>query len=93
MIKLIYSLYINSFRAVWQATEIHAFALLNTIYTSLPLATLTPYLPTLFQILLKRLQESVKDTKVTKYARHLIVSLNVFVQAHGSATLIQVTCQ
>ena len=61
-----------------QATEAYSFILLNSIFSNNPIETLSPFLPTIFNLLLMRLQESSKDSKVSKYSRYFLHSLCVF---------------
>jgi exportin-2 (importin alpha re-exporter) len=55
-----------------KSTESYAFKLLNIIIKHAPLNTLNPYLPTIFGLLLTRLQEHMKDTKTPKYCKLFI---------------------
>ena len=61
-----------------QGTEAYSFILLNSIFSNNPIETLSPFLPTIFNLLLMRLQESSKESKVSKYSRCFLHSLCVF---------------
>lgn len=61
-----------------QASEAYSFILLNSIFSNNPIETLSPFLPTIFNLLLMRLQESSKESKVSKYSRYFLHSLCVF---------------
>jgi len=61
-----------------QGTEAYSFILLNSIFSNNPIETLSPFLPTIFNLLLMRLQESSKESKVSKYTRCFLHSLCVF---------------
>ena len=54
---------------------------------ALVVATLQPFLPTIFNLLLQRMQASVKESKVVRFARLFIHSLCVFSAAYGPALL------
>lgn len=66
----------------------HAFSLLNSIYSHITIETLLPYLGTILNLLLMRLQESVKESKVTRYSKLFLHSLCVFCIAFPPQTLV-----
>jgi exportin-2 (importin alpha re-exporter) len=70
-----------------QATETYSFRLLNTLYACNPHSTLAPFLPTIFNLLLTRMQESVKESKKSRYCRLFLHSLCVFSAVYGPQAL------
>lgn len=67
----------------------YSFRLLNALFTCNPLATLSPYLPTIFNLLLHRMQETAKENKKARYCRLFLHSLCVFSAVHGPQVLCQ----
>jgi hypothetical protein len=51
---------------------------------------LNQYLPTIFQLLLRKLQDSMKVTKTPQFARHFIHTLTVFSKVFGASILYQI---
>ena len=70
-----------------KSTECYAFKLLNAIINCTPLSTLSPYLPTIFGLLLTRLQEHMKDTKTPKYCKSFVHTICFFAAIHGGQSL------
>jgi exportin-2 (importin alpha re-exporter) len=70
-----------------KSTESYAFKLLNAIINCTPLSTLNPYLPTIFGLLLTRLQEHMKDTKTPKYCKSFVHTICFFAAIHGGQNL------
>lgn len=70
-----------------KSTESYAFKLLNVIINCTPLSTLNPYLPTIFGLLLTRLQEHMKDTKTPKYCKSFVHTICFFAAIHGGQNL------
>ena len=70
-----------------KSTESYAFKLLNIIIKHAPLNTLNPYLPTIFGLLLTRLQEHMKDSKNPKYIKSFLHTLCFFAAIHGGQNL------
>lgn len=67
-----------------QANEVYAFNLLDTLVIHAPTATLTPFVPEIFKLLLHRMQESMKDTKTPRYCRLFIHTVCLFASMHGA---------
>ncbi len=67
----------------------YSFQLLNALFTCNPLATLQPYLPTIFNLLLQRMQASVKESKTVRFARLFLHALCVFTVAYGASVLCE----
>lgn len=65
----------------------YSFRLLNTLYSCGQHATLAQYLPTIFNLLLTRMQDSVKESKKTRYCRLFLHSLFVFATVFGPQAL------
>mmetsp|Transcript_30239 Transcript_30239/g.50587 ORF Transcript_30239/g.50587 Transcript_30239/m.50587 type:complete len:1000 (+) Transcript_30239:127-3126(+) len=72
-----------------KGTEIHAFKLLNSLYACNPLSTLMQYLPTIFNLLLQRMQATVKESKTARYCRLFIHSMCVFSVIYGPQPLCE----
>ena len=70
-----------------KSSESYAFKLLNSIIKSASINTLRPYLPTIFGLLLTRLQEHMKDTKTPKYCKSFLHTLCFFAAVHGGQNL------
>lgn len=71
-----------------KSSESYAFKLLNNIIKSASLNTLNPYLPTIFGLLLTRLQEHMKDAnKNPKYIKSFLHTLCFFAAVHGGQIL------
>jgi hypothetical protein len=70
-----------------QATEVYSFQLLNALYACNSLDTLRPFLPTVFNLLLHRMQVAVKESKTSRYCRLFLHSMCVFSAVHGGQPL------
>lgn len=67
-----------------KSTEKEAFLLLDTLFVNMPLPNLSPYIVTIFQLLLTRMQEQMKDgNKQVKFCRFFIHSLCLFSAVFG----------
>ena len=65
----------------------YAFNLLDNLFVYNTTSTITPFLPTIFQLLLQRMQESMKDTKTPRYCKLFIHSICLFSTIHGPQLL------
>ena len=65
----------------------YSFRLLNALYSCNPVATLSPYVPTILNLLLQRMQEAVKEGKTARYCRLFVHSLCVFSTVYGPQLL------
>jgi hypothetical protein len=72
-----------------QSTESAALQLLNIIYSCGTIADLQSFLPTIFNLLLQRLQDSVKVTKNVPYAKHLLHNFCIFATVFGPQLLYE----
>lgn len=70
-----------------KSTEVHAFELLNALYMSNPLEAMQPFLPTIFGLLLHRMQDSAKESKTTRYSRSFLHSMCVFSAVYSAQSL------
>ena len=68
-----------------RAHDHHGFMVLNVLVEGLPLQNLAQYMPTVWQLLFTRLQQS----GTAKYRRSLLVFISVFACKHGVAQLEQ----
>ena len=66
-----------------QATEVYAFQLLNCLYACNPVEVLLPYLTVIFNLLLQRMQEAMKEGKTARYCRLFLHSMCVFSAVYG----------
>lgn len=71
-----------------KATEVYSFKLLNALYACNSMATMAQYLPTIFNLLLHRMQEAARDSKTSRYCRLFLHSLCVFSVVYGSQALL-----
>eukprot|EP01113_Clastostelium_recurvatum_P047361 TRINITY_DN8430_c0_g1_i3.p1 TRINITY_DN8430_c0_g1~~TRINITY_DN8430_c0_g1_i3.p1 ORF type:complete len:991 (+),score=218.41 TRINITY_DN8430_c0_g1_i3:45-2975(+) len=67
------------------ATDDEAFYLLESIVAYVPLAAVTPHLPTIFTIIFTRLTRS----RTPKFVRSFAIFLGFFVAVHGGSSLVQ----
>lgn len=74
-----------------KSTESHAFSLLNTIFVFSNIAFLSAFTPTIFNLLLIRLQEHNKDTssKSHRYCKQFIHSMCLFSALFGGTVLFE----
>jgi exportin-2 (importin alpha re-exporter) len=74
-----------------KATDMYAFKLVNALYAA-PSADkfLAPFLGTIVNLQLLRLQELMKDTKTPKFAKSFLHSLSYFACMHGGKALYDV---
>eukprot|EP01038_Epipyxis_sp_PR26KG_P004977 gene4977-6960_t len=66
-----------------KASESYAFILLNAIYCYTPTAVISPFVQTIFNLLLMRMQEAVKDSKTVRYCKYFVNSICVFAAQNG----------
>ena len=66
-----------------KATDVYAFALLDALVTHCQLAALAPYMGTVWNLLLHRMQELMKDTKTPRYCRSFVHTLCLYAAIHG----------
>ena len=72
-----------------RATEVFAFRILDMLYCSLPAATLAQYNPTIFQLLLTRLQERSKESRSPQiYVKSFMSTVCLFAAAYDAPALI-----
>jgi len=57
--------------------------LLDALVTHCPLAALSPYMGTVWNLLLHRMQEMMKDTKTPRYCRSFVHTLCLYAAIHG----------
>jgi exportin-2 (importin alpha re-exporter) len=72
-----------------QATDQYAFKLLDSLICNNQLATLSPFLPTIFNLLLHRMQEQMKETKTPKYCRCFLHTIALFASVYGGRALVE----
>ncbi len=65
----------------------YAFNLLDNLFIYNSTAAIQPFLPTIFQLLLHRMQESMKDTKTPRYCKLFLHSICLFSSVHGAQLL------
>lgn len=68
-----------------KSTEGNAFALLESVLVNVPMETLQPYLPQLFQLLMMRLQQN----QTGRFCKLLVRFLCMFVVKHGPDGMVQ----
>jgi hypothetical protein len=68
---------------------VYSFKLLNALFACTPQAALAPYVPTIFNLLLTKMQESVKESKKTRYTRLFLHSLCVFSAVYGPQAMCE----
>jgi exportin-2 (importin alpha re-exporter) len=71
-----------------KAHENQSFQILNQLYIYNTLNNLINYMPIIFDLLLKRMKQQMKDTKTPKYCRLFIHSLCLFTVCFGSQNLL-----
>lgn len=71
-----------------KATEAFAFKVLDSLFTSNPIEVLAQYLPTIFNLLLVRMQDQMKaDNKTPRYCRMFIHTMCLFASVYGAQLL------
>jgi exportin-2 (importin alpha re-exporter) len=73
-----------------KATEQYAFQLIESLFAYGPLTTLRPYIPTIFNLFLMRMQEQMKQSQTPKFCRSFIHTMFYFAIVHGGKTLFEV---
>lgn len=73
-----------------KATEVQAFALLNALIANSSIAVLSPYLQTIFSLLLHRMQDQMKDSNTPRYCRYFLHTLSHFAVAYGGAMVYDI---
>eukprot|EP01035_Chromulina_nebulosa_P020253 gene20253-26295_t len=74
-----------------KSTEVHAFSLLVSIIQHNTTATLSPYQSTVFNLLLIRMQDQLKDNnKTPKYCKYFIHFIALFSFLHSSEKLNEI---
>lgn len=67
----------------------NAFSLINAIYIYCPQATLGQYVPTIVDLLMRKLSKAVEHDKVVPYVKHMIHSQCLFVTIFGAPAFFQ----
>jgi exportin-2 (importin alpha re-exporter) len=72
-----------------KATEQYAFQLMESLFAYNTLATLKPYMGTIFNLFLARMQEQMKSSQTPRYCRSFIHTMCFFVIVHGGVSLYE----
>lgn len=72
-----------------KSSEVYAFKLLDSIITYVDLSVLTPYLPMIVDLLLRRMLEHTKVSKTARYCKLFIHFCALFSYVHGSQVWYQ----
>lgn len=70
-----------------KSTEVNAFELINALFMHSPLEVLQPFLVTIFNLMLHRMETAARESKTTRYSKQLLHSFCVFSAMYSSQTL------